>query len=141
MRAAVYLILRRQEQVLLARRCNTGFQDGNYSLVSGHVEAGEPVTTALLREAHEEAGITLSPHQVEFVHLLHRKSEDSLNYFDFFFVAQQWEGDVVNCEPDKCDDLRWFPLTALPANIVVYVRTVLTQSLVTGQKFSEYGWR
>jgi 8-oxo-dGTP diphosphatase len=141
MRAAVYLILRRGEQVLLARRCNTGFQDGNYSLVAGHVEANEPVTQALLREAREEAGITLSPHAVEFVHLLHRKSDDDLVYFDFFFVAHQWDGDVVNCEPDKCDDLRWFALTGLPPNMVVYVRDVLTRMIAEEQKYSEYGWR
>jgi 8-oxo-dGTP pyrophosphatase MutT (NUDIX family) len=138
-RAAVYLILRQEEQVLLARRYNTGFQDGNYSLVAGHVEADESLTAALIREAHEEAGITLAPTQVEFVHLLHRKSDDDLIYFDFFFVAYEWMGVVVNCEPQRCDDLRWFPMSALPANLVDYVRDVLA-SLAHGTRLSESGW-
>jgi 8-oxo-dGTP diphosphatase len=138
-RAAVYLILRQGDQVLLARRCNTGFQDGNYSLVGGHVETGEPLTDALLREAREEAGITLLPDQVMFVHLLHRNCEDDLIYFDCFFVADQWSGALVNCEPDRCDDLRWFPLTALPVNTVDYVREVLTRA-VSGERLSEHGW-
>jgi 8-oxo-dGTP pyrophosphatase MutT (NUDIX family) len=140
-RAAVYLILRHQEQVLLARRCNTGYQDGNYSLVAGHVEAGETVTFTLLREAREEAGIRLAPDQVEFVHLLQRKSQDGLIYFDFFFAAHQWAGEIINCEPNRCDDLRWFPLSALPTNMVVYVRHVLTRLVPQGQRFSEYGWQ
>jgi 8-oxo-dGTP pyrophosphatase MutT (NUDIX family) len=140
MRAAVYLILRRQEEVLLARRCNTGFQDGNYSLVAGHVEAGESVTAALIREAYEEAGIVLSRGAIQFVHLMHRKSEDRLYYFDFFFVADAWIGEITNCEPHKCDDLRWFSLTRLPLNLVPYVRDVLTHHGVHAGSFSEYGW-
>jgi 8-oxo-dGTP pyrophosphatase MutT (NUDIX family) len=140
MPAAVYLILRQQEQILLARRCNTGYQDGNYSLVAGHVEAGERVTAALIREAHEEAGITLAPQDLEFVHLTHRHSEDELIYFDFFFVAHRWTGEVTNCEPHKCDDLRWFSMAALPVNMVAYVRDVLAHLRGNGSKFSEYGW-
>jgi ADP-ribose pyrophosphatase YjhB (NUDIX family) len=140
MRAAVYLILRRQEEILLARRCNTGFQDGNYSLVSGHVEAGESVTAALIREAYEEAGIVLSPEAAKFVHLIHRKSEDGLYYFDFFFTADEWTGEITNCEPHKCDDLRWFSQTRLPLNLVSYVRDVLTQQGIYAHPFSEYGW-
>lgn len=140
MRAAVYLILHHQEQILLARRCNTGYQDGKYSLVSGHVEGGEPVTAAMIREAREEAGILLTPQQLTFVHVLHRRSADNLVYFDFFFAASAWSGDIVNCEPEKCDDLRWFPLTALPTNTVTYVREVLAHYTGKGKQFSESGW-
>jgi 8-oxo-dGTP pyrophosphatase MutT (NUDIX family) len=140
MRAAVYLILRRPEEILLARRCDTGYQDGNYSLVAGHVEAGESVTAALLREAQEEAGIVLSPEAIKFVHLMHRKSEDDLYYFDFFFTADDWTGEITNCEPHKCDDLRWFSISRLPLNLVPYVRDVLIQAEVHGRPFSEYGW-
>jgi 8-oxo-dGTP pyrophosphatase MutT (NUDIX family) len=140
MRAAVYLILRHGEQVLLARRCNTGFQDGNYSLVAGHVEEGEHVTAALVREAWEEAGIGVTPGDLEFVHVMHRHREDHRVYFDFFFAAQRWSGEISNREPHKCDDLRWFAQTNLPTNIVAYVHTVITDHVVQGQKFSEVGW-
>jgi 8-oxo-dGTP pyrophosphatase MutT (NUDIX family) len=140
MRAAVYLILRRQEEILLDRRCNTGFQDGNYSLVAGHVEAGESVIAALIREAQEEAGIILSLDAVGFVHLMHRKSEDDLYYFDSYFAADCWVGEVTNCEPHKCDDLRWFSLNSLPLNLVSYVRDVLIHCGVHARPFSEYGW-
>jgi 8-oxo-dGTP diphosphatase len=140
MRAAVYLLLLSQEQILLARRYNTGYQDGNYSLVAGHVEAGESVTAALIREAREEAGITLAAQDLEFVHLMHRRSEADLNYFDFFFAAHRWQGEITNCEPHKCDELCWFPLAMLPANLIDHVRDVLTHFRLNGLKFSEYGW-
>lgn len=139
-RAAVYLLLRRGNQILLARRLNTGFQDGNYSLVAGHVEEGESITAAALREAREEVGITLAAADLTFVHAMHRASADDLIYYDFFFTLEHWQGEIVNCEPEKCDDLRWFPLDALPVNTVAYVRAVISQFVPAGQSFSEYGW-
>ena len=143
MRGAVYVILCQNDDVLLGRRCNTGFHDGDYSLVGGHIEADEPVTQAVLRETQEEAGVILTPADLEFVHVMQRKNLDGPLYFDFFFVVRRWSGEIQNGEPERCDDLRWFPLADLPTNLVPYVRNVLN-SLRTGttheQIFSEFGW-
>jgi 8-oxo-dGTP diphosphatase len=57
---AVYLILRRDSQVLLLKRANTGYQDGKYSLIAGHLEGDELATEATAREAKEEAGISVT---------------------------------------------------------------------------------
>ena len=56
----VYLLIRKENEVLLLRRYNTGFADGQYSLVAGCHEKNEPVTAALIREAKEEVGIDLN---------------------------------------------------------------------------------
>ena len=40
-RAAVYVLPRRGDVILLARRFNTGFGDGYFSLIAGHVEQPE----------------------------------------------------------------------------------------------------
>ena len=113
---AAYLLLVRDGQILLLRRYNTGHEDGNYGVIAGHVERDERVTTALIREAAEEAGIQLAEADLQCVHVMQRKGRDGRVYADFFFRAAHWEGHVHNREPAKCDDLRWFPLTALPSN-------------------------
>jgi 8-oxo-dGTP pyrophosphatase MutT (NUDIX family) len=134
---AVYLILVRGDKILMLRRFNTGYEDGNYSLVAGHVEENEPSIDALRREALEEAGIIIKPRDIKFVHLMHRKS-DNLRV-DLFFEVSKWQGEVTNKEPNKCDDLSWFSINDLPINTIPYVRQVI-DVYTRGIYYSEYGW-
>lgn len=135
---AVHLFFFQNNQVLLLRRFNTGYEDGNYSVPAGHVEAGESATRCAIREAREEAGVELDPQHIVFAQVMHRKSDDER--INFFFVITQWRGEIVNAEPHKCDDLSWHPLDALPHNVIPYVRHALMQ-IRNGIAFSELGWR
>ena len=56
---AVHLILIEDGKILLLRRYHTGYEDGNYSVVAGHIDGDESVIKAMQREALEEAGITI----------------------------------------------------------------------------------
>ena len=61
-KVAVHLILTNDDdEILMLRRVDTGYKDGEYGLVSGHVEEGENLKSAMIREASEEAGIAISP--------------------------------------------------------------------------------
>lgn len=120
---AVYLFLEMDEKFLIARRCNTGYQDGHYQVPAGHIDAGELPSEALIREAREEIGIDLYPEDIELVHVSYRPKHDNTdNRVDFFFRVKKWAGDVRNMEPDKCDDLKWVALGELPANMTPHVR-------------------
>lgn len=136
-RAAVYLLLLREGKVLLIRRFNTGWKDGFYSLVAGHVDGNEPLTVALCREAYEEAGITIKPADLQFAHVSHRAS--NVEYIDFYFRAMDWEGEPTNQEPHKCDDMQWFDLADLPDNLVPNVRSTL-DDYKTARVYSEFGF-
>ena len=122
-KSAVHLFLFRENQILLLRRFNTGYMDGHYSVIAGHLEGDETTTTAMIREAEEEADIKLVPQDLELVSIMHRKSSDER--IDFFFIASHWTGTITNKEPHKCDDLSWYDLHFLPENIIPYVRKAL----------------
>lgn len=136
---ASYIVLRRDDTVLLARRTNTGYWDGHYSLPAGHVETGESFTRALVREVGEEIGIRVSAEDAKVAHILHRKAEDSSERVEAFYLAERWEGELKNLEPEKCDDLSWFKTSELPENTIPYIRTVL-ENIEQGISYSEYGW-
>jgi 8-oxo-dGTP pyrophosphatase MutT (NUDIX family) len=138
LRSAVYLILQKDNKILLSRRFNTGWMDGNYSLIAGHLDGNETIFRAMVREAKEEAGITVKKSNLIPAHVLHRKSSDS-EYIDFFFVAQKWDGKPTINEPDKCDDLSWFDLDNLPDNLLPYIKSTL-ENYRNHIPFSESGW-
>ncbi len=126
---AIHLLFRRGNAMLLSRRWQTGWRDGEYSVPAGHVEQGETVTQAAVREAWEEVGLRLDPAALEVVHVMHRAGDDGAGHqrpederIDFFLRVRTWAGEPVNAEPEKCDDLRWCELDELPENVVPYVR-------------------
>ena len=138
LRCAVYLFPFDGTKILLMRRFNTGWMDGMYSLISGHIDGNESVTDALIREAYEEAQITLSRDDLKPATVLHRKSPDE-EYIDFFFVAEKWKGIPKIGEPDKCDDLSWFDINNLPTNTLPYIKDAL-DNYKKNNPFFEYGW-
>ncbi len=136
--ASSYLMLVRDRKILLSRRYQTGYEDGKYSLPAGHVEDGESLMDCMAREVVEEIGVILAPQAFSLVHVMHQKHLDIR--MDFFFVADVGDQKPVIREPEKCDDLRWFPLNNLPANTIPYIR----HAIECYQKkifYSEFGWK
>lgn len=139
LRAAVYLLLCKDNQILLQRRFHTGWMDGKYSLIAGHIDGNESVTDAMMREAHEEAGITLHKETLEPATVLHRKSADQ-EYIDFFFITRHWNGEPRIMEKEKCDELRWFSLDNLPENLLPHIQEAI-DNYSKKVAFSESGWK
>ncbi len=138
---ASYLYLERDGKILLLKRKDTGYMDGFYSLIAGHVERGESFTDCLVREAREEAGIVIRPEDTEVVHIMYRNdSSDFTNQrVDTFFTANSWEGALTNCEPEKCEELSWIDKNRLPEKMIPYIRDVI-EYIGEGKRFSERGW-
>jgi 8-oxo-dGTP diphosphatase len=141
--AAVHLVLRQESDVLLLRRFNTGYEDGNYSLPAGHLDGSETVSAAMVREAEEEVGVVISPDDLRVVHVMHRNvagpHSGPAEWVDFFLAADRWRGTPGNMEPDKCDEVAWYSMTSLPGNVVPYVFFAV-QCCQRGVGYSEFGW-
>jgi mutator protein MutT len=133
----VHLFFFRSDQVLLIRRFNTGYADGQYSVPAGHLDGGETVIAAAAREAAEEVGVRIEAQDLEYSSVMHRLNGEER--VDFFMKVRKWEGEPVNAEPDKCDDIRWVNLNALPENTIPYIRQALANHQ-QGVRFAEFGW-
>lgn len=121
----------------MIRRFNTGFADGQYSVPAGHLDGGETVIAAAVREGQEEVGVQLEADCLHFSHVMHRM--DGEERVDFFVTVSQWNDEPINAEPDKCDDIRWVKVDELPENTVPYIRRALSNHQ-KGIKFDEFGW-
>jgi len=137
LRSAVYLLPIRDGKILLSRRFNTGWMDGKYSLIAGHLDGNETVFEAMIREALEEAKIIVDKDDLVPATVIHRKSE--VEYVDFFFVVEKWKGEPIINEPNKCDALEWFPLDNLPDNLLPYIREAI-KNYENKIAFFESGW-
>jgi 8-oxo-dGTP diphosphatase len=135
--ASGYLMLINQDKILLARRFQTGYKDGFYSLPAGHIEDGERLSDGTCREISEEIGLQLDPLNLNLAHVMHRHEDDIR--MDFFFTVNEWTGKPINCEPEKCDDLAWFPLDKLPSNTIPYIAAAI-KAVENKVFFSEFGW-
>lgn len=129
---ASYVLLLRGDgpdaQVLLHLRQGTGFRDGYWASLAGHVEDGETARAAAVREAREESGVQIAPADLTPLTTLHRiipGAGQVEQRVDFFWTARRWTGEPRITEPAKTADLGWFGLAALPDLVVPHERTVL----------------
>ena len=129
-------------EVLLQLRRNTGYMDDHWAAAAaGHVERGETAIDAAHREAAEEIAVTAL--ELEFVTAMQRTQHAAPidERIDFFFVARRWSGEPRVVEPEKCAELRWCPLDALPDPVVPHELEVLTRLRSgTATAYSTFGF-
>lgn len=93
-------------RLLMARRAGhkQHFPE-HWDLVGGHVETGEPVEIALIREVREEVGVTA----VAFRHL--GSFEDSQREITYqLYAVTGWSDGPPRLVGDEHTDLRWVPI-------------------------------
>ncbi|MEU8224969.1 NUDIX domain-containing protein [Kribbella sp. NPDC048915] len=125
---AAYVIVRRGDEVLLLLRANTGYMDGYWAVPAGHVEQGESVIEAALREVREEVGLEIAAADLVPVTAMHRTggNGDPIDErVDFFFLTEKWQGEPRLMEAEKAAGLEWYPLDKLPEPLVPHEKRVL----------------
>lgn len=122
-KAAVFMVVRDEKgRVLLQRRANTGYMDGYYDFPSGHVEAGEGFATAAVRELAEETSLTADEVNLQLKHA--NVNHTNFPYINIVFEVPVWQGTPHILEPDKCDDMQFFAVDALPEKCTLAVRYI-----------------
>jgi 8-oxo-dGTP diphosphatase len=140
-------------ELLLGLRQNTGYGDGLYCMPAGHQELFETSAQAVSRELREEVGVVpqfnrmskLPRLQIEHLKDYGAGHADPTrrfrHYNELFFLVPHWRGEIQNREPDKCAELRFFKLSALPANMLpltAHALDCLAHAPLTHQ--TRFGW-
>jgi len=122
-----------KKQILLMKRKNTGSDDGMYELPGGHLEANEDLYDAMIREAKEELLIDLKRDDMRIIHLMHHFTGERLN---FIFSADAKNLDPKIGEPNKCEELVWVNIEALPKETTDKVKQMV-QNIIDNQFYDK----
>ncbi|AJD30817.1 MULTISPECIES: NUDIX domain-containing protein [Clostridium] len=127
------VIFNDKKQVLLQKRSDVCL----WGIPSGHVEPGETVTNAAIREVFEETGL-----HVEVIRFIGVYSDPKSQIFEYpdgrvtHFVTCCFQarivGGEISCESPETLDLKFFSIDELPTNIVKMHPDWLKDALSTG---------
>lgn len=130
-----WLILRDAAgRVLLGRRAGVVYGAGLWGLPGGHVERGEGLAEAAVRETGEEVGLRVNPADLRFLGVS-RYDLQGVMGADFFFLAERWEG-TPHLTPEV-SEIAWFLPDALPPDVLPWLPGVLAAHLLRGLRLSE----
>jgi ADP-ribose pyrophosphatase YjhB (NUDIX family) len=100
----------REGMLLLSKRKKAPFA-GYWAIPVGHKEEGETYAQAVVREIDEET--TLKAKSLDYL----GSNVDEDHEFETHIFQVETTGEPVNAEPEKHEDLRWFPLDNLPSKL------------------------
>ena len=94
----VLCLIRRDNEYLLQDRIKKDWR--GFTLPGGHVEPGESIVDAVIREMQEETGLTVDNPKLCGVKQFPISGEngESGRYLVFLFVADQFSGEIVSSE-------------------------------------------
>ena len=96
-----------------------------------------PIVGAV-RETKEEAGVTIDPSDMSHLITVYRQTEDlEMDWVDFYFEAQEWQGEPYNAEPNMHSELRWLDINELPDNVIPAQAHALKQ-ISMEQRYTEF---
>ncbi len=128
-----------RKKILLQKRNNTGFGDGMWDLsASGHVENGESIKQAAVRECREETGLEIDYSDLRFFALIHKRDKAcGVFYYNAYFVTEKFRGTPRIKEGGKCSQLAWFYTDELPEELLPD-RKVALQSIFCDAEYYDY---
>lgn len=127
---AVFVVLRRSDEVLLQWRRGTGYYDEHWAAgAAGHVEQGETFVEAAQREALEELGVEVDAVDLELITVMQRTAQPDPTpideRLDVFFECRSWRGEPRAAEATKAREIAWFSTDDLPTPVVPHELAVL----------------
>lgn len=130
----VLCLIRRGNEYLLQDRIKTDWK--GFTLPGGHVEPGESIVDAVIREMKEETGLTVEHPKLCGVKQFPLKGDgdETGRYLVFLFVADKFSGEVISSEEGA---MHWVKKEDLPKVNLVNDFTELLEVMLN-ENLSEF---
>lgn len=135
---AVFMILKKENQILLIQRASTWRMDGYRSLLAWSLDPGEELKLAAMREAKEEIWVDIQYEDVQLIHTQHCSMEHN-QWINYFFLTEIRDGEPQVCEPHKHSGVLRCSLDQLPETMIPYVKKSLDEYFQNNLNYSEFG--
>lgn len=114
------------EILLLKRGKNSKNEIGHWTIPGGAVEMGEKMEEAVKRETLEEIGceIEIDGQLPAIDHIIINEGQ---HWVTTIFTCRIKSGTPKILETEKCDEMKWFPLTNLPSPLSTSIKGTLEQ--------------
>lgn len=111
-RIGIGVIVMRDRMVLMQKR-KSKHGEGTWAFPGGHLEFGETPEQCAARETFEEAGITVTDlERGPYTNDVHQS--EGKHYITLFILAHSFSGEPRVCEPEKCEQWKWFSWDNMP---------------------------
>jgi len=110
------MVKNKNGEILLGLR-KSPYGEGTWSFPGGHLEFGETMAQAAIRETKEETGLEVS--ELELVSLADEMGslDKGKHYVNVGFLANSVSGEPTITEPEKWEKWEWCNLNNLPKPI------------------------
>lgn len=140
LRCAVHLFLIIDGKILVEKRKNREYCNGQYDVIASHILGGENVVDAIIRTAKTEVNIIIQKEDLEIIQVMHQ-NDNGLEYINYFFLANKYSGTIKNNEPQFCENLEWVDFKYPINNLEEYINEAIGNYFNNpNEKFTFYGW-
>lgn len=117
------MIFNEKNELFLSKRSqNCKNEKGCWEVPGGGVDFGEKLSDAVKREMREEYGIEIEIIE-QFPAADHIIPKDQQHWVPTTFLAKLQSGSKPKImEPEKCDEIGWFPLEELPSPLSIITK-------------------
>lgn len=104
--------------VMARRGQNARDENGNWDIGGGALEFGSTVEETLKREVKEEYGADVLQHDfLGFLDVHRMKGDAKTHWIALCFKVLVDPAKVINNEPHKFDEVKWFTFSTMPPNL------------------------
>lgn len=117
------VILNDKNKILLLKRLRNP-EIGKWSIPGGKIDFMEEAESAVIREIKEELGITVEVEKLLGItsHILREEKE---HWFAPAYLVKITDGVPKNMEPEKHEEINWFSLESLPADLTITTKKAI----------------
>ncbi|MDD2487560.1 MAG: NUDIX hydrolase [Candidatus Gracilibacteria bacterium] len=107
------IIVNDEGKVLIGKR--KGSHAPYYSIPGGKLELGETFEEGTIREIKEETNLDIRmPEVIAVTNNLNTYKEEGLHFISIILLVRDFSGELINMEPDKCEQWIWVDPKDLP---------------------------